>query len=56
MGKSKVGLLFRIIGKLFIWKVLGKGSPNPFFDKNGNPIVEPSLVHHKTNGSDSIES
>jgi hypothetical protein len=56
MGKSKVGLLFRIIGKLFIWKVLGKGSPNPFFDKNGNPIVEPNLVHHKARGSDSIET
>ncbi|GMM83991.1 DUF6151 family protein [Pseudoalteromonas sp. MTN2-4] len=43
-GKSKVSLLFTILRKLLIWKILGKGSPNPFFHKDGKPIVEPTLV------------
>jgi hypothetical protein len=44
VGKSKIGILFRILRKLLIWKVLKKGIPNPFFDLHGNPIVEPKII------------
>ncbi|RXF06466.1 hypothetical protein D9981_01070 [Pseudoalteromonas phenolica O-BC30] len=43
-GKSKARLLLTIMRKLLIWKIFGKGSPNPFFHEDGKPIVEPSLV------------
>ncbi|MFT5707832.1 MAG: hypothetical protein ACI9ES_002132 [Oceanospirillaceae bacterium] len=45
IGKSKVALLFRVMRKVFVWKVSGKGSPNPFFDKNANPIAQPDSIH-----------
>ena len=52
MGRSKISLLFRVMRKLFIWKVLRKGRPNPFFDGNGNPIVEANLVRSNQHESD----
>ncbi|PCH61699.1 MAG: hypothetical protein COC19_04490 [SAR86 cluster bacterium] len=44
IGKSKIAQLFTMIRKMLIWKVQGKHSPSPFYDKQGNPIVEPSII------------
>ena len=42
--RSQFSIMLRILRKLLLWKVQGKSIPNPFFDKQGNPAVEPVLV------------
>lgn len=42
--KSQAGIMLSFIGKFLLWKIQGKATPNPFFDDQGNPVAEPSVV------------
>ncbi|WP_341501259.1 DUF6151 family protein [Gallaecimonas sp. GXIMD4217] len=37
-------LVLRILAKLLVWKLAGKGRPNPFFDDQGRPVAQPEVV------------
>ncbi|GGO73081.1 DUF6151 family protein [Bowmanella pacifica] len=37
-------LLMRIFLRLLIAKLTGKGQPNPLFDPDGKPVIEPKVV------------
>ncbi|BBM86544.1 DUF6151 family protein [Candidatus Uabimicrobium amorphum] len=39
-----LGLLAKIFLKMFIWKIKGMHRPSPFFDKNGQPVVKPTVL------------
>jgi hypothetical protein len=41
---SEKRIVFRMMRKLLIWKVLGKSKPNPFFDATGRAISKPVRV------------
>jgi hypothetical protein len=36
--------LVKIMMKMTLWKLSGKGRPSPFFDHSGQPIVAPEIV------------
>jgi len=44
-----IGMITTIMGEgweaILVWKLTGKTRPNPFFEKNGNPVSEPEIVN-----------
>ncbi len=42
---SQLRPISRAVFKLVIWKLTGRGTPNPLFDRNKKPISEPTIVH-----------
>lgn len=42
--KSQAAIMFRILRRVFVWKLFAKGRPTPFFDERGEPIVKPRIV------------
>ena len=46
-AKFPIGITFRIIRKILLWKLQGKGKPSPFFNDDGRPIVKPDIVHNE---------
>jgi hypothetical protein len=43
---SQLKILARTLSKLLIWKLKGFNTPSSFFDKDGQPIVEPIILDH----------
>lgn len=43
--KVSLGILFRIIRKLLVWKVRGMGQPSCFFDKQGKSVVKAVILN-----------
>ncbi|MCZ2721413.1 DUF6151 family protein [Marinomonas sp. 15G1-11] len=41
---SEKRLIFRMIRKILLWKILAKGTPNPFMNSQGKPIVKPHKI------------
>ncbi|KDM93416.1 DUF6151 family protein [Photobacterium galatheae] len=38
-------MMIRIMLKILGWKLTGKGHPNPFFSRDGQPKVQPEIVN-----------
>lgn len=47
-SQSKLGIILRVLRKILIWKITGKGNPNPFFDRTGKPVVKPCVVESQS--------
>jgi len=46
-AKFPVGITLRIMRKLLLWKLQGKGKPSVFFNVNGQPLVKPIIVNEE---------
>lgn len=42
--KSEAAILFRVVSKFIGWKLLARGKTSPFFDQQGQPVAEPTVV------------
>jgi len=42
--KFPIGLTLRVIGRILLWKLRGKHQPSTFFDNNGKPIAQPTVL------------
>ena len=43
-AKFPIGITFRIMQKLLVWKIQGKQKPSVFFGDDGRPVVKPIIV------------
>lgn len=43
-NKSRARIIFRIISKMLLWKLMRRGKPNPFFNANGQARVKPKII------------
>lgn len=41
--KGLVLVILRILGQMLLWRIQGKAQPHPFFDGQGQPVVEPEI-------------
>lgn len=37
-------LIIRMLSRMLVWKLKGKGKPSPFFDSSGKPVSEPRVL------------
>jgi hypothetical protein len=44
LPKSSKLALAKVAGQTLIWKVSGKGQPNPFFNSEGRTIIKPTIL------------
>jgi len=38
-------LMRKAMRKMLLWKLTGKSRPNPFFDKDGQPVSKPEIIN-----------